>query len=484
MRIVKCVKRHALVVALTTVLSPISGMADSVTIPIGRSEVVEVAKDMSEVVVADSDIADAYVHGKRRVSIAGKRIGKTDVRILSPNGVLRDIDVTIGYDLPAIRKALSDFLPNQDIGVKMLNTNLVLIGTVSDSAAAQRAVQIAGEFTRSAMDDGNAGGNAADEESASDSKVINMLEVNASQQVLLKVRVGEIRRTAIKNLGVDLQAVKTGGESIFSLGTGGGISAFREASDLDFGQFSLPEEGVRGFASGSRLNSSGDGIAGLLQALERNNLFKVLAEPNLVALSGETAQFLAGGEFPVPVPQGGIGQQGNITVEFKPFGVSVKFTPFVLAENRIRIAVEPEVSEINNDNALELNDIQIPSFTTRRAQTIVELSPGESFMIAGLIQDELASRVDNVPGIKQMPILGALFSSVSYQREETELVLVVTPHLVDPILSSEAKLPTDDFQAASLMEMMFFGAVAREQRIDEHSSQVPEAEGPVGFMVD
>ena len=453
--------------------------AETMTVPAGRSTLVSVSSDMTEVIVANPNIADAYVHGTKSVSVIGKEIGTTTVRIIGEKGQLRNITVNVGYDLPAIRKALKEFMPNEQVGVEMLNTNIVVTGSVGSALAAERAVKIVSEFVSPSVSQ-VASANAT----VAQPKIMNLLEVTTGQQVMLRVRVGEIERRALKNIGVDLQAVTQSGGSLVTAATGTGLSLLGPTGASTGG--SSMSNDIRGALGGVFSNSQGDSISAVLTALERDNLFKVLAEPNLVALSGEEAQFLAGGEFPIPVPNGIGGGTGiaNVTIEYKPFGVSVKFTPFVLSENRIRIAVEPEVSEINNDNALELSGFAVPSLTTRRAQTVVELSPGESFMIAGLIQDEVVSNINSLPGIKEVPILGALFSSVSYQRNETELVLAVTPHLVDPVVSNDIKLPTDDFRPASMMEMFFYGAMGSLHGNVDQLSQTPTIEGPIGFMVD
>ncbi len=473
-------------VALASVgvsLCAVQASAETLVIPAGRSQLVNVSADMTEVIVANPDVADAYVHDKRKLSIMGKKIGITDVRVLGPSGVLRDLTVNVGYDLPAIRKSLKEFLPFEQIGVEMLNTNIVLTGKVGSAQAVERAVRIVNEYVAPTAGGNGAAASPAGGKGAAgpsdDTKVINLLEVTSGQQVMLRVRVGEIRRSALKNLGLNLQAVKRGSDTLFQLGTGGGISALTQGSALPIGGFQIPSD-VRGVSSISLTNSRGNSISAMLEALERDKLFKVLAEPNLVSLSGEKSQFLAGGEFPVPVPRGNNG----VGIEYKPFGVSVKFTPYVLAENRIRIAVEPEVSEINTDGALNLGGYTVPSLSTRRAQTVVELSAGESFMIAGLIQDKVASSIESIPGAKEIPILGALFSSVSFQREETELVLAVTPYIVDPVVSADIKLPTDDFRPASMMEMFFYGAIGSLHGNIDRISQTPTSEGPVGYMVD
>ena len=199
-----------------------------------------------------------------------------------------------------------------------------------------------------------------------------------------------------------------------------------------------------------------------------------------MALSGEKAEFLAGGEYPIPVAQ----QNDVVTVEYKPFGVAVDFTPYVLTENRIRIQVQPEVSEISQEETVQIQNIVLPSFTTRRASTTIELAPGESFMIAGLIRDTMTTNIDQIPGLSEIPILSSLFRSTSYQRNETELVLAVTPYLVDPLRSGDVKLPTDDFRPASFMENVFYGALGTIRGDVLRLSQTPSVEGPIGFMVD
>ncbi len=464
----------------------ISGAAQAgqMVIPVSRSELIEVPVDMGEVIVANPNIADVYVHGKNKVSIIGKSIGQTTLRIFDgDNKLIRETDIVVGYDLPAIRKALKDFLPYETIGVEMVNTNLALTGQVSSATAADRAVKIISEFVSPAFDPLNkdAVTTSPGQTPVAATKIVNLLTISSGQQVMLRVRVGEMRRTALRNLGVNLEAVKDGGNTLFAIGTGKGLGAFTAGSGVGFGQYSgIDSDQTRGIISGTYLNESGDGLSGMLEALERDGLFKILAEPNLVAMSGEKANFLAGGEFPIPIQA----TLGDITIEFKPFGISVEFLPVVLSENRIRIEVAPEVSEISRENAIVLNNIEIPALNTRRARTTVEMAPGESFMVAGLIQDRMQSQIEQLPGVGEIPILSALFRSTSYQREETELVLAVTPYIVDPLASSDVKLPTDEFQPASVMESFFYGAMGALTNDSERISQTPSLEGPVGFMVD
>ncbi len=479
--------------------------AEEVVVPMHRSVLIHLPKNMSEVMVADPEIADIYPHGKNKLSIIGKKVGITTVRAFGEdNALVRSIDVTVGYDLPMIRKTLKDLMPYESIGVEMVNTNIALTGQVSSTLAAAQAVKIVDQFVSVQSSGGGAqggiqgiaaqasagsssGGSTGASSGEATSKILNLMEVVSGQQVMLRVRVGEIRRTALKNLGVNLQAVSNGSDTVFSVATGAGLGQ-------TLGTFTVNPDDTFGTVGGTFLNDNGDGISGLLDALEENGLFKVLAEPNLVALSGEEAKFLAGGEFPILVPQGGgaggAGAGGGgaagafVTVEFKPFGVSVKFKPTVLTQSRIRMAVEPEVSELNPSASVVLNNVSIPGLNTRRASTVIELSPGESFMIAGLISDNMRSTVRQVPGLGEVPILSSLFRSTEFRREETELVLAVTPYLVDPMAAGDVKLPTDNFAPASVMENFFYGALGTLNGDARRISQTPQVEGPIGFMVD
>lgn len=432
---------------------------------------VTVPAQLGEVIVANPEIADIYVHGKNKVSVIGKALGETTVRLFDENSKLvRELNVYVTYDLPAIRKAVREFLPHEHIGVEMINTKIALTGEVSSAQAANSALEIASQFLVPSQNPAEIANAIEQQENLRDG-IINLMKISAGQQVMLRIRVGEIQRGALKRLGVGFGVSKQSGDVPFSIfsnqnaDTGATLSG--TASSLS---------AVARYTSG--LNS----ISAAIDALEQDSLLKILAEPNLVALSGEEAQFLAGGEVPIPVAQ----QNDTISVEYKPFGVSVKFTPYVLSENRIRIQVQPEVSQRNDGDGVALGDngIVVPAFDVRRASTTVELAPGESFMIAGLMQDTLRSEINQVPGVSEIPVLSSLFRQTSYDRQETELVLAVTPYLVDPMSSSDVRMPSDDFRPASFMESVFYGAMGSLQGGVARMSQTPSLEGPVGFMVD
>lgn len=464
-------------------VTPVFAADSEIVVPLHRSELITVSSDLSEVIVANPEVADVYVHGQRKVSIIGKAVGATTLRVFDSNSnLLRSLNVRVSYDLPAIRQTMYELFPYEDISVQTVNNNLALTGMVSSTLVASKAVRIANEFLLppdlmrprgQSFDPTRALG-----EGSGDVGVINMLKVTSGQQVMLRVRVGEMQRNALKQLGFNWNAFNPD-----SLSAATGILLGTASGGAIPPPFPAPGVDVTGNTFGSlggTVNTGGTSISAVIEALERNNLFKLLAEPNLVAMSGEEAEFLAGGEFPIPIQA--LDQQ--VTVEFKQFGVAVKFLPVVLSDSRIRVSVAPEISEISSIGAVSIGGFEIPSLSTRRAKTTVELAPGESFMIAGLLRDQSDSQINQVPGLGEVPVLGALFRSVQYQRNETELVIAVTPYLVDPVTGDEVRLPTDGFRPPSMMEQFFYGALGAVSHESLRTTQTPSLEGPIGFMVD
>lgn len=468
------------IIMATMTLAPSAfAQGGELIVPLNRSQVISTTFDMQEIMVANPDIADVHVHGARAASVIGKKIGMTTVRATDKAGEsTATYSVVVSYDLPAIRKTLNKFLPNENIKLDVVNTNLVLSGDVTSASASERAVKLVNEYIGVSNTSSTPIIGSSEKPK---SGVINLLQITTGQQVMLHVRVGEIKRTALKQLGVNLSAVGDAGNTLFQIGTGGGINPFLGGSN---GSITV-QSSSRGII-GANINLGGSSnLRTVLEALEENGLFKTLAEPNLVALSGEKAEFLAGGEFPIPVAQNSSsGTNPTITVEYKTFGVGVQFSPTVLSENRIRVAVQPEVSELSTEGRVVLSGFSIPSISTRRAKTVVELAPGESFMIAGLLNDKISNQIDQLPGLGELPILGSLFRSTDFQRNETELVIAVTPYLVDPLKSGDVRLPTDGFRPASQMESIFYGALGTLSGNAEVLSQTPPLEGPIGYLVD
>lgn len=313
-----------------------------------------------------------------------------------------------------------------------------------------------------------------------DENVVNLLAVEGDDQVLLKVRVSEIQRNVVKQLGINLFGnLNRGGGSIFRGETN---NPFSVSGSLLGGLVAGANKTVPGpgtVPSFAGVGVTSNSITGILQTLERGGLARVLAEPNLTAVSGESAKFLAGGEFPVPT---GRDRDGNVTIEFKPFGVGLGFTPVVLSDGRISLRLSTEVSEISNEQSITLVSLVIPGLSVRRAETSVELPSGGSLVIAGLLQSDIQKSIDGVPGLKDVPILGALFRSNDFQNNETELVIIVTPYLVSAVKEDQLALPTDGFAPASDFDSYLLG------RLNKVYKQKPKAgtslQGPYGYIME
>lgn len=368
-------------------------------ITVNKSQTVRIEQPFAEALVGNSEIADVIPLTDKTLYLLGKKTGSTRLSILDADKrLLGIIEVEVSYDAAAIHSQFRKSLPGARIKVSPVNGNILLTGFVPDAVALEKAVAIANQY-------------------APDS-VTNSLSVAGSQQVMLEVRFVEASRNATRNLGINWSIVAQNPAN-FALNTNlpgaVGLGAF-PSTVLPFGSMV------------TRLLNGGTSADLVIQALEEKGLARRLAEPNLVALSGDTASFLAGGEFPFPVGR----DNNNITIEFKKFGVGLAFTPTVLANGLINLKIEPEVSEIDPNNTLVVNDTTIPGLVTRRAKTTVELRDGQSFAIAGLLQSNHSKARRQLPWIGQVPVLGSLFRSASYERRETDLVIIVTPKLVQP----------------------------------------------------
>lgn len=402
---------------------PASGVsAGQLDVPLNKSQMLTVDQPVGRVMVGNQEIADILPITTKSIYVLGRKLGTTSLTIFDKaDKVMAVVDVAVGPDIVSLRRQLGELMPNEKIGASISNDAIVLTGVASNGPAIDRAVQLAKTF-------------AGD-------KVVNMVSIGASQQVLLEVRFSEVSRDTAKNLGLGAFLNSASGrfDGVFGNGSqlvpgGNGGIMQRSAITEAFGVFR------------QQFDIGGVTIDGTLDALESKGLVKTLAQPTLIALSGETASFLAGGEFPIPVSQnsgGGGNNNSGITVEFKPFGVSLAFTPTVLADGVISLSVEPEVSAIDTSSSVQVNGINIPGLRTRRASTVLELRDGEAFAIAGLMQRDFGTNVRQMPLLGSIPILGTLFRSSGFQRGETELVIVVTPRLVKPVKPNQIALPTD-----------------------------------------
>ncbi|MGQ7829468.1 type II and III secretion system protein family protein [Altererythrobacter sp. Z27] len=429
--------------------------AGSVEVPVNKSQVITADRAIARAMIGNDEIADIFPISDRSVYVLGKKLGTTSLTLYDrANNVLAIMDVAVGPDVIGLREQLADLMPNEPIDARISNESIVLSGTVSSAGAADRATQLAKAY-------------AGD-------KVVNLMALGGSQQVMLEVRFAEVSRSVGKDLGVRSFFSSRGGRLNGVTGPGAGLRPGEDPTGV-FGNGVLSTAPVTdsfGVVTRAFSDVLGLDIDVALDALEEKGLSKTLAEPTLVSLSGERASFLAGGEFPIPVIQGNGGQSAagsngstGITIEFKPFGVSLGFTPTVLSDNTINLLVEPEVSSIDSSASITVGGLEIPGLQTRRASTVLELRDGESFAIAGLIQKDFQTTVQQVPLLGSLPIIGSLFRSSSFQKGETELLIVVTPRLVQPIRPDQVRLPTDRVPDPVQADVMLNGTMYRPKEV-------------------
>lgn len=451
----------AAMIALPLALMPATGAlhaqsmtspSRTVTISIGRGELVTVPGRMADVFVADDKVADVQVKSTNQLYVFGKAGGETTVYASNAKGdVVWSANVRVGNNIDSIDQMLHLAMPEARVNVSTMNNTVLLTGSVGapeDAAEAERLVKaFVGDKTN----------------------VISRLKMATPLQVSLHVKFAEVSRTLVRDLGFNLTTIDGSGGFKFGIGQGRAIgTTFTNDPRLPFavggGNVSvsgyIPDPtgattnfvkgagtAVSSVTSGSTISGMGKllglDLLGALDAGETLGLVTTLSEPNLTALSGETADFLAGGEYPIPVSQG----LGTTSIEYKRYGVSLAYTPTVLANGRISLRVRPEVSELSSTGALKLENVEIPALTVRRAETTIELGSGQSFMIAGLLSNSAQNTLTKLPGAGDVPILGSLFRSTRYRKGETELVIVVTPYLVNPVNANDIKLPTDGFQS-------------------------------------
>lgn len=377
-----------------------------VDVPLGKSTLVAVPREATDVIVADPDIVAVSAIKDNRLNLTGAALGDTNILLLDENGDTRaELSVHVHMDVAKVEEALKTELPGQNIKVSSIGDQIILSGPVGDAASAAHAQDIAQRFETAGK------------------TVVNNLRVVGNQQVMIQVKVVEVARNVLNELGIETDASGVGGHTLGFTGT---------TTD------SLGLTVTPSFGTGSLVFSrNGTGpITLAMRALEREGLVNTLAEPNLTAISGENARFLAGGEYPAP---SGLDSQGNLTYEYKPFGVSLSFKPVVLNDDRINLQIATEVSEVSTELTLEISGVVVPSFTVRRAETTVELASGGSLMIAGIIQSKSLEKMNKLPGISNVPIIGDLVRSESFTRNETELVVMITAYLVEPFAQPNAE---------------------------------------------
>jgi pilus assembly protein CpaC len=429
---------------------------------IGKSIVIDLPRDIKDVLVADPKIANAVVRSSQRAYIIGGAIGQTNIVFFDAAGQqIAAYDIAVTRDLNGLRAALRQMFPNSDIRIEGIGDGVVLGGTAATPIEAQQAADMAGRL---------AGG--AD-------KVVNNIAVRGRDQVMLKVTVAEIQRSIIKQLGIDLNANLSYGTSVVN---------FSNTNPFTANNAPL----VAGNALKSSFGST-PSVQATLRAMESAGVVHTLAEPNLTAISGESATFISGGEFPIPTgvtcQTSASGAIGNCvqTVTFKKFGISLNFTPIVLTEGRISLRVMTEVSEVSSDNALQggAGGSTIPSVKTRRAETTLEIPSGGSMAMAGLIQQQTKQAINGLPGMMELPILGTLFRSRDFINNQTELAVIVTPYVVRAVAQKDLSRPDDGFAASSDPQAELIGSVNRIYGVPGRAPEAPQNyRGTYGFITD
>jgi pilus assembly protein CpaC len=474
-------------------------------LPLGKSAIIELPTDVRDMLVTNPLVADAVLRSPRRIYVLGLTAGATDAVFFDEAGRrILQLNIRVGQDTSLLSSTLNNVIKGGTITVVPLKDSVILSGIVMNAADSEKASRIAAQFV------------------ASDDKVLNMLSIAGKDQVMLEVRIVEVQRNVIKQLGVDLNAVLGQlGETQYSFGMSptfgvngsllGGVKAGYSADSTkasvikraikvpvttcdatgcsttetiqtyDFVDSNDPLSTTQTVAGDTGLNSA----KGMIQAFERVGLVRTLAEPNLTVLSGEAGKFLAGGEFPVPVAAD---TTGKISIEFKPYGVGLGYTPVVLSGGRISLKLSTEVSELSSLGAYSITagsgTLTVPGLTVRRAETTVELPSGGSLMIAGLLQQTTKQTIDAIPGMTNMPVLGALFRSRDFLNGETELVIIITPYIVDPTRPQNLQTPADGLRIAGDMSTVLLGRLNKVVNAPAGANAGRAYQGPVGYVIE
>ena len=440
------------------------GTSRSLNVPMNRAVVVESDVPFAELSIANPGIADISSLSDRTIYVLGKSPGLTTLTLLDAAGkLITNVDVRVAADISEFKERLRQILPGEKIEVRTANDGIVLSGIVSSASRLQRAMDLAERYAPE--------------------RVSNLMSVGGIQQVMLKVRFAEMQRSVSKSLSSSLSLGGSGfgGSLGVSGGTGSTNTSGSVATSLG-GAVPAGNTNTGAVLFGFNVGSTQVGL--LLEALETKGVVRTLAEPNLVALSGQEAKFLAGGEYPIPVSQ----DNGSVGIEFKPFGVELAFIPRVVDKDLINLEFNAAVSAIDDSNALTLSGFNIAAFSRRETSTTIELRDGESFAVAGLLQDDFTDNNSQLPWLGDVPVLGALFRSASYQRSQTELVIIVTAHLVTPTRGDALALPTDRIKPPSEKDLFLFGRTAAGTRVPKKGAAGEVAKqdfsGSYGYVLD
>jgi pilus assembly protein CpaC len=474
--------------------------SQQLALPVGRSAVVDLPIDARDVLVSNPTVAQAVLRTPRRIFVMGLKSGATDAIFFDAGGRrILGLNIRVEQNTSGLAQTINRLLPGAQVHIDAINNSIILSGVVMNAADADKAVQIA-KATADKPED-----------------VLNMLSIAGQEQVMLKVRILEVDRQVIKQLGFNWNAIiGQAGSTQFLLSTAatygingallGGLTAGPSLNTTTQPESKIASanpvinglpivcrtctNGGQGTISTIQNTAGSTGLnqaSGNIQAFEQVGLVRTLAEPNLTAVSGESAKFLVGGQFPVPVAES---TTGSVSVEFKDFGVGLGFTPVVLSGGRISLKLSTEVSELNNQGAFNVSTgsggpvLVVPALTVRRAETTVELPSGGAMMIAGLLQDKSAQNLAGIPGAMDVPILGALFRSRDFQSGQTELVVIVTPYLVKPTSPNDLQTPMDGLQIANDMDTILLGRLNRTYKHDPSATAGRTYQGPYGYVVE
>ncbi|NEW92976.1 type II and III secretion system protein family protein [Rhodopseudomonas sp. BR0M22] len=427
--------------------------AQSIALGIGKSMVIDLPRDIKDVLVADPKIANAVIRSAQRAYIIGASVGQTNIVFFDSSGQqIAAYDIAVTRDLNGIRAALKQSIANGDVHVEGLGDGVMLTGWVGSPIEAQQAFDLAARLV------------------GDDKKVVNNIAVRGRDQVMLKITVAEVQRDIVKQLGVDLSA---------NLAYGTAVVNFNNTNP--FSQSGAPL--VANNALTTKFGSL-PSVTATLRAMESAGVVRTLAEPNLTAISGEPATFLAGGEF--PVPSGVTCTNGVCTpsVTFKKFGILLNFTPVVMTAGRISLKVMTEVSEVSSDNSVVINSLSVPSIKTRRVESTVEIPSGGSLAMAGLIQEQTKQAINGMPGASQIPVLGTLFRSRDYINRQTELMVLVTPYVVRAVAQKDLSRPDDGFADASDPQSDLLGSINKLYGVPGRTEPARTYRGHFGFITD
>lgn len=478
--------------------------AASLELAKGKSAIVELPSDVRDLLVTSPAVADAVLRDRRRVYIVGLAEGVTDAAFFDDAGRrILSLSIKVAQPVDQLADTLNRVLPEAKIEVRPIRDSVVLSGLVRTAAQSEAAARIAAQYVGGA------------------DKVLNMLAIAGKDQVMLQVRIVEVQRTVIKQLGVSTDNLLNDGFKSYAIGRentfgvngallgGGGACYGRDnlrtrnfsnssnassqtttntsSGDSANGTSSAVSNAISSAASAAWSATTGNSLSACLSAFERVGLVRTLAEPNLTAVSGEAGHFLVGGEFPVPT---GSDDTGRVSIEFKPYGVGLGYTPVVMSGGRISLKLSTEVSELSSLGAFTLSNgsassaLTVPGLSVRRAETTVELPSGGSLMIAGLLQQTSKQAIDSLPGMTNMPILGSLFRSRDFQNGETELVIIVTPYIVDPAKPRDLQTPADGLDLAGDMSTVLLGRLNQVVKAPPGANAGRAYQGPVGYVIE